>query len=87
MAETNSLPPGIMRWLTTTNHQDIGTLYLLFSLLMFFIAGVRPLIIRGELFTPGLQFTDPDRYNQLVTMHGFSMILGIVVPVWIGIMN
>jgi len=41
--------PGLMRWVTTTNHKDIGTLYLWFSLLMFFIGGGMALIIRAEL--------------------------------------
>ena len=52
-------PSGLMRWFTTTNHKDIGTLYLLFSLLMFFIGGAMAMIIRLELFQPGLQFVDP----------------------------
>jgi len=44
-----------MRWITTTNHKDIGTLYLLFSLTMFFVGGVMALTIRTELFQPGMQ--------------------------------
>ena len=78
---------GIGRWLMTTNHKDIGTLYLLFSLLMFFVAGAMALIVRSELYQPGLQFVAPERYNILVTMHGFIMIFGMLVPAWIGIMN
>ena len=52
-------PSGIMRWIRTTNHKDIGTLYLWFSMIMFFIGGFMALIIRSELFQPGLQFVDP----------------------------
>ena len=48
-------PSGLMRWVTTTNHKDIGTMYLLFSFTMFFIGGVLALTIRAELFEPGLQ--------------------------------
>ena len=42
-----------MRWITTTNHKDIGTLYLWFSFTMFFVGGMMALTIRAELFQPG----------------------------------
>ncbi|HEX7219836.1 MAG TPA: cytochrome c oxidase subunit I, partial [Burkholderiales bacterium] len=51
---------GLMRWVTTTNHKDIGTLYLWFSFIMFSIGGLMAVGIRLELFSPGLQFTNPD---------------------------
>ena len=57
-------PSGIMRWLTTTNHKDIGTMYLVFSLVMFFIGGAMAMVIRAELFQPGLQFVDPQFFNS-----------------------
>ncbi|MDH3716458.1 MAG: cytochrome c oxidase subunit I, partial [Gammaproteobacteria bacterium] len=50
---------GWKRWLYTTNHKDIGTLYLWFALIMFFIGGLMALIIRAELWQPGMQITDP----------------------------
>ena len=50
---------GIMRWITTTNHKDIGTLYLLFSLTMFFVAGFLALIMRTELSSPYLMVLSP----------------------------
>jgi len=50
---------GILRWITTTNHKDIGTLYLFFALLMFFVGGTMALIIRAELFQPGMQLVEP----------------------------
>jgi cytochrome c oxidase subunit I len=56
---------GIMRWITTTNHKDIGTLYLWFSFIMFSVGGIMALVIRAELFSPGLQVVDPDFFNQI----------------------
>lgn len=78
---------GLTRWLFTTNHKDIGTLYLLFSLLMFFVGGAMALVIRAELGVPGLQFMDPDFYNQMVTMHALIMIFGAVMPAFVGLAN
>ena len=49
------LPHGWRRWLLATNHKDIGTMYLLFSFVMFLSGGVMALAIRAELFEPGLQ--------------------------------
>src|SRR2546425_1869 len=78
---------GIMRWITTTNHKDIGTMYLWFSFLMFGVGGVMALIIRAELFSPGLQFVNPDFFNQLTTMHGLIMIFGAIMPAFVGFAN
>ena len=78
---------GIMRWITTTNHKDIGTLYLWFSFVMFSIGGLMAVGIRLELFSPGLQFLDPDRFNQLTTMHGLVMVFGAIMPAFVGFAN
>jgi len=80
-------PSGIMRWITTTNHKDIGTLYLWFSLIMFFFAGSLALGIRAELFQPGLQFFQPAFFNQLTTMHGLIMVFGAIMPAFVGFAN
>jgi cytochrome c oxidase subunit 1 len=71
---------GIMRWLTTTNHKDIGTMYLVFSLLMFFIGGGMALVIRAELFAPGMQLVDPGFFNTMTTVHALIMVFGAVMP-------
>lgn len=78
---------GLMRWVRTTNHKDIGTLYLLFALLMFFIGGAMALVIRAELFQPGLQIVDPHFFNQMTTVHALVMIFGAVMPAFTGLAN
>jgi cytochrome c oxidase subunit I len=80
-------PTGLLRWLTTTNHKDIGTMYLVFSLVMFFVGGAMALVIRAELFQPGLQFVDPAFFNQMTTMHALIMIFGAVMPAFVGLAN
>ncbi len=78
---------GMMRWITTTNHKDIGTLYLWFSLVMFFIGGAMALVIRAELFQPGIQIVDPMFFNSMTTMHAIVMIFGVVMPAFVGLAN
>lgn len=78
---------GIMRWILTTNHKDIGSMYLLFSLLMFFIGGTMAMVIRAELFQPGLQIVDPNFFNQMTTVHGLIMVFGAVMPAFVGLAN
>ena len=80
-------PSGLLRWVFTTNHKDIGTLYLLFSLLMFIVGGAMAMIIRAELFQPGMQVVDPMFFNQMTTMHALVMIFGAVMPAFVGLAN
>ncbi len=80
-------PAGLMRWLTTTNHKDIGTLYLVFALTMLFVGGTMALVIRAELFQPGLQIVQPHFFNQMTTLHALVMIFGAVMPAFTGFAN
>ncbi len=80
-------PSGIGRWLFATNHKDIGTMYLVFALGMFFLGGAMALLIRLELFKPGMQYFDPQFYNSLVTTHALVMIFGAVMPAFVGLAN
>ena len=80
-------PHGWRRWLFATNHKDIGTLYLLFSFTMFLSGGVMALMIRAELFEPGLQIMRPEFFNQLTTMHGLIMVFGAIMPAFVGFAN
>jgi len=80
-------PTGLKRWLFTTNHKDIGTLYLWFSFIMLLIGGAMAMLIRAELFEPGLQFFDPQFFNTLTTMHGLIMVFGAIMPGMVGLAN
>ena len=75
------------RWFLSTNHKDIGSLYLLFSFVMFLIGGAMSGVIRAELAVPGLQFVDPLFFNQMTTMHALVMIFGGVMPAFVGLGN
>ena len=78
---------GLLRWITTTNHKDIGTMYLVFALAMFFVGGSMAMVIRAELFEPGLQFVDPAFFNSMTTMHALVMVFGAVMPAFVGLAN
>ena len=80
-------PAGWRRWLYATNHKDIGTMYLLFAFSMLIVGGVLALVIRAELFQPGLQFVNPQLFNQLTTMHGLIMVFGAIMPAFVGFAN
>ena len=78
---------GLKRWLYTTNHKDIGSLYLWFSFIMFLTGGAMALVIRAELFQPGLQIVEPDFFNQMTTVHGLIMVFGAIMPAFTGLAN
>jgi cytochrome c oxidase subunit 1 len=80
-------PTGLTRWLFTTNHKDIGTLYLWFAFAMFIIGGLMALVIRTELFVPGLQVVSPHFFNQMTTVHALVMIFGAAMPAFVGLAN
>ena len=71
------------RWLFSTNHKDIGTLYLWFSFAMFLLGGAFAMIIRAELFQPGMQLIQPEFFNQMTTMHGLVMVFGAIMPFFV----
>ena len=79
--------PFIKRMFTTTNHKDLGALYLIFALIMFLVGGFFALVIRAELFAPGLQLVDPNFFNQMTTLHGLIMVFGAVMPAFVGLAN
>ncbi|PZP36170.1 MAG: cytochrome c oxidase subunit I [Kocuria rhizophila] len=78
----------IVGWLTSTDHKTIGYMYLISSFAFFCVGGVMALLIRAELFDPGLQILETkEQYNQLFTMHGTLMLLMFGTPLFIGFAN
>ncbi len=77
-------PTGWRRWLYSTNHKDIGTLYLIFAIVASIIGVSMSIAIRIELMYPGVQFFSNTEYNVFVTNHGLIMIFFVVMPALIG---
>src|SRR5580692_8578351 len=78
-------PRGWRRYVYSTNHKDIGTMYLAFALMGGAIGGALSIGIRLELMYPGLQFFgDPHTFDVFTTSHGLIMIFFMVMPAMIG---
>ena len=83
--QSNHAPGFIGRWLFSTNHKDIGTLYLIFAMAAGLLGGGLSVVMRMELQEPGLQyFSNPATYNVFVTAHGLIMMFFVVMPALIG---
>jgi cytochrome c oxidase subunit 1 len=78
-------PTGWRRWAYSTNHKDIGTMYLVFSIFAALIGGAFSVWMRMELQSPGMQyFSDGHQWNMVVTAHGLIMVFFVVMPALIG---
>lgn len=78
-------PSFISRWLFSTNHKDIGTLYIIFSIVAALIGGGFSVLIRMQLESPGGEFiADRQFYNVIMTAHGLIMVFFVVMPALIG---
>jgi len=80
-------PHPIRRWIMTTNHKDLGAMYLWLSFAMFLLGGSMALVIRAELFQPGMQLVNPEFFNQMTTMHALIMVFGAIMPAFVGFSN
>src|ERR687889_1596103 len=77
----------IADWLTTTDHKKIGIMYLVNSYFWFAVAGLLAVFVRAELAQPGTQYFAEQRYNELFTMHGTTMIFLFIIPILAGFGN
>src|SRR4051794_28288767 len=75
----------VVKWITSTDHKTVGYMYLITSFTFFCLGGVMALLIRAELFEPGMQILQTkEQYNQLFTMHGTIMLLMFATPLFAG---
>src|ERR1700712_5561758 len=78
----------LVNYITSTDHKTIGYMYLISSFIYFLVGGVMALIIRAQLFEPGLNVVQTkEQYNQLFTMHGTIMLLMFATPLFAGFAN
>ncbi|MUG46483.1 cytochrome c oxidase subunit I [Paenibacillus woosongensis] len=78
---------GLMDWLTTVDHKKIAILYLIAGGFFFGIGGIEALLIRVQLWKPMNTFVTAQQFNELITMHGTTMIFLGVMPIIFAIMN
>ena len=78
-------PPGIIGWLATVDHKEIGRRYIITALLFLALGGVLALVMRLQLARPDSNLVGASRYNELFTMHGSTMMFLFAVPVMEGV--
>lgn len=78
---------GLMDWLTTVDHKKIGILYMLAGGFFFLIGGLEAILIRIQLWKPLNNFVSAELYNELITMHGTTMIFLAAMPLLFALMN
>src|SRR5919206_816122 len=76
--------PGVLGWLTTTDHKRIGLMYLFASLAFFAAGGTEALLIRTQLIKPDNGLVGPHAFDELFTLHGVTMIFLFVIPISTG---
>src|SRR3979411_2695816 len=74
-------------WITTTDHKRIGIMYLVTTFVFFGLGGIEALLMRLQLGAPNNTLISNQHYNQLLTLHGTTMIFLFVVPVFAGFAN
>ncbi len=85
--DVRAQPRGWRSWVTTTDHKRIGILYLFTTFGFFILGGVEALLVRLQLAVPDNNFLAPEKYNQLFSLHGTTMIFLFVIPIMAGFAN
>jgi cytochrome c oxidase subunit I len=82
-----SQPTGLLRWIASVDHKQIGIMYIIGALVFFVVGGLEAVLIRLQLAQPNAQVLSPELYNQLFTMHGTTMIFLVGMPLLVGFGN
>jgi cytochrome c oxidase subunit 1 len=82
-----SKPLGLLDWLTSTNHKQIGTLYIVTTLGFFALSGLMAMLIRADLTMPNNPWLGRQLYAEMFTLHGTAMIFLVIAPFALGIAN
>nr|WP_274517533.1 cytochrome c oxidase subunit I [Nocardiopsis alba] len=77
----------VVRWATSTDHKIIGYMYLIAAFAFFLIGGLMAVLMRLELFSPGMQYMSNEQFNQMFTMHGTIMLFAFATPLFAGFGN
>ncbi len=75
---------GLLTWVASVDHKQIGILYIISAMFFFFAGGIEALVIRLQLLAPGLHIISPETFDQMFTMHGTTMIFLFVMPMLTG---
>jgi cytochrome c oxidase subunit I len=78
---------GVWSWITTTDHKRIGLLYISTALVFFVVAAAFAMLMRAQLMVPDGALLSPERYNQIFTMHGTTMVFLFGMPILAGLAN
>src|SRR3954468_14350535 len=87
LTRPQAAPTGLWSWLTTIDHKRIAKLYGVSAFIFFLVGGLEALLIRVQLTRPENNVVDAQRYNELFTMHGTTMIFLVVMPLSVAFFN
>ncbi len=87
LADESHHKSGLRRWLTTTDHKEIGILYLWTGFFYFILGGIAALVMRWELYQPGADLADSAQFSELLSLHGTTMVFLWIMPALAGLGN